>query len=247
MGRLQDKIAVVTGAGSGIGKAVALRFVQEGAVVIAVDIGNKAQQLACSAQGNLEGQTCDVSDPGQVERLFDDCRKRHGRLDVLVNNAGVGGRRQGRVHEQSIEDWDYVLDINLRGAFLVLKYALPLMIDSGGGAIVNMASIGAFRASPNSSPYLSSKGGMMMLTRAAALDYARDNIRINAVCPGMTNTDILQGMPEERIAVMAARCVQNRLIEPEEVASMTLYLCSDEASALTGGAYLVDGGRSAGG
>jgi NAD(P)-dependent dehydrogenase (short-subunit alcohol dehydrogenase family) len=127
----------------------------------------------------------------------------------------------------------------------VLKYALPLMISSGGGAIVNMASIGAFRASTNASAYLASKGGLVSLTRAAAIEYLSDHIRVNAVCPGMTRTAMFDGVTEERMAKLLARTPGIRMTEPEEVANLTLFLCSDEASAITGAAYLIDGGRGA--
>jgi NAD(P)-dependent dehydrogenase (short-subunit alcohol dehydrogenase family) len=245
MGRLEGKIAIVTGAGSGIGEAVALRFVREGARVIGVSVSDSAIKVAARAGDGMEGRRCDVSDPAAVAALVEHCRAAHGRLDVLVSNAAVSPPGFPRLHEASIEQWDAVINVNQRGAFLVLKYALPLMIASGGGAVVNMASVGSFRASPNASAYLTSKGALLMMTRAAAVEYLKDNIRLNAVCPGMTRTAIFDGVTEEQMAQLLARAPNVRMSEPEEVANLTLFLCSDEASAITGAAYIIDGGRCA--
>jgi NAD(P)-dependent dehydrogenase (short-subunit alcohol dehydrogenase family) len=244
-GRLQGKVAIVTGAGSGIGEAVALRFAREGARVIGVGVSENVRKVAAWADGDMEGRLCDVSDPAAVEALMAHCREHYGRLDVLVNNAAIAPKGFPRLHEVSLEQWDAVMAVNQRGVFLVMKYALPLMIASGGGAITNMASVGSFRASPNSSAYLTSKGGLLMMTRAAAVEYRADNIRVNAVCPGMTRTPLLNDVTDEQMHRLLARTPGIRLTEPEEVASLTLFLCSDEASAITGAAYIIDGGRCA--
>jgi meso-butanediol dehydrogenase / (S,S)-butanediol dehydrogenase / diacetyl reductase len=225
---------------------VALRFAQDGARVLAVARGSGVESLAADSNGRIEALRCDVSDPAQVAALADACRKHFGRLDILCNNAGIGGKSQTRIHELELEDWDRVLDTNLRGAFLVLKHTLPLMLEAGGGSIVNMASIGSFRASPGSSAYITSKGALLMLTRTAALEYVKDNIRVNAVCPGVTATEILTNVPQEVVDMLTARVPLGRMTTPEEVASLTLFLASDEASGITGAAYIIDGGRSAG-
>lgn len=247
MGRLENKFAIVTGAGSGIGKAVAQRFAREGARVIGVSVSHNAERVAAAAQPPFEGRRCDVSDPEQVAALFEHCRRQFGRLDVLVNNAAIAPTNFPRMHEVPLAEWDRVIGVNQRGAFLVMKHGLSLMLESGGGSLVNMASIGSFRASPNASAYLAAKGALLMMTRAAALEYAQDNIRVNAVCPAMTRTAIFDGVSAERIAQLSARSPHARMTEPEEVANLTLFLASDEASAITGAAYLIDGGRSAGG
>ena len=244
-GRLQDKVAVVTGAGSGIGEAIALRFAREGAKVIGAGITENVLAVAARTEGKMEARLCDVSDPAAVQALMAHCRERYGRLDVLVNCAGVAPKGFPRLHEASLEQWDAVMAVNERGVFLVMKYALPLMIAAGGGAVANIASVGSFRASPNSSAYLTSKGGLLMMTRAAAVEYRCDNIRVNAVCPGMTRTPLLAGVTDEQMQRLLARTPGIRLTEPEEVASLTLFLCSDEASAITGAAYIIDGGRCA--
>lgn len=244
MNRIEGKVAVVTGAGAGIGRAVVQRFAREGAIVIALDINRDVLSLT-EEFPNVEARLCDVSDSEQVRELFAHCRERHGQLDILMNNAGIGIKDCPRLHEMSLEQWDRVMDVNQRGAFIVMKHALPLMIDSGGGSLINTASVGALVATRNASAYLSSKGGMLMLTRAAALEYRDDNIRVNAICPGMTRTSIFDGITENRMEALLARSPA-RMIEPEEVASLALFLASDEACAITGATYVIDAGRTAG-
>jgi NAD(P)-dependent dehydrogenase (short-subunit alcohol dehydrogenase family) len=244
-GRLEGKYALVTGASTGIGRAVALRFAREGARVLGVARGSSVETLTVESGGRIETLCCDVSNLEQVARLGNHCRERFGRLDVLCNNAGVGGRTSVRIHELEVDDWDRVLGTNLRGAFLVMKYTLPVMLESGGGSIVNMASIGSFRATPGSSAYITSKGGLLMLTRTAALEYVNDGIRVNAVCPGVTRTEILAKLPDEFQQMLTSRVPMRRMGTPEEVAALTLFLASDEASYITGAAYIIDGGRGA--
>ena len=213
--------------------------------MLGVARGAAVEALTADSDGRIETLCCDVSDLEQVARLGNHCRERFGRLDVLCNNAGVGGRTSVRIHELEVDDWDRVLGTNLRGAFLVMKYTLPLMLESGGGSIVNMASIGSFRATPGSSAYITSKGGLLMLTRTAALEYVNDGIRVNAVCPGVTRTEILAKVPDEFQQMLTSRVPMGRMGTPEEVAALTLFLASDEASYITGAAYIIDGGRGA--
>ena len=246
MSRLQGKIALVTGASSGIGLAVARRFAAEGARVLAVSRRAEVESVSASAGGDITALRADVSEPRDVEVMVQACRQRFGRLDILCNNAGTGGPSGVRIHELELDEWDRVMATNLRGAFLTLRTAIPLMLASGGGSIVNMASVGSFRASPGSSAYITSKGGLLMLTRTAALEYVQDNIRVNAVCPGMTATPILNSLSPEQVVAMNKRSPLGRMNTPEEVASLTLFLASDESSGITGVAYIIDGGRCAG-
>ena len=246
MRRLEGKIAVVTGAGAGLGKAIALRFAKEGAHVVAVTGSDSASHTAAQVPDAIEFFRCDVSEEAQVISLIDHCRSRHGRIDVLVNNAGIGNRVQARVHETEPAEWDRVMNVNVRGAFLMLKHTLGLMLDCGGGSVINMASIGSHRGTPFSSPYITSKGAILMLTRTAALEYAKDGIRINAVCPGVIRTPLVERQSEEFKAYLTSQVPQGRIGEPEEVAALCVFLASDEAPHITGADYLIDGGRGAG-
>jgi NAD(P)-dependent dehydrogenase (short-subunit alcohol dehydrogenase family) len=245
-GRLQGKIAVVTGAGSGIGRAITLRFAAEGARVVAADVSGNQEKVAAEAQGDVEPFTCDVSDETAVRALMAHCRERHGRLEVLANNAGIAGDR-ARIHEMEMEAFDRVMAVNVRGSYMVLKHALPLLLEAPNGAsVVNTASIGGFRATPGSSPYITSKGAQVMMTRVAALEYVKDGIRVNAVCPGTTETAILDGSTPDMLRMLSDRIPLGRLGTAEEVANLALFLASDEASYITGQCYVIDGGRSAG-
>ena len=245
MKRLDNKVTIVTGAGSGLGRAMVLRFAEEGARILALDLNGKQDEVAAEAKGEVVPLYCDVSREEDILAAMAECRSRYGRLDVLCNNAGIAGPGR-RIHEYSMEAWDRVMNVNLRGAFMVLKHSLPLMLESGGGAVVNSASLGAFLATSGASVYLASKGAMMMLTRVAALEYARDNIRVNAVCPGITATAIIEHASSELQDMRRANIPQGRIGRPEEVAALALFLASDEASHITGQGYIIDGGRSAG-
>jgi NAD(P)-dependent dehydrogenase (short-subunit alcohol dehydrogenase family) len=245
MGRIENKIALVTGAGSGIGRAISERFVDEGAHVIAVDVNGSEDDLASEKPGRITSYRCDVSIPEQIESLFDSVAKTFPRLDILCNNAGIGTAGV-RVHEMELKDWDDIMAVNLRGFFLVLKHSLKLMLSQGGGAVINTASLGGFRATPGSSPYIASKGAQVMLTRTAALEYATDNIRINAVCPGIVETPSVQNLTPKMRSFLESQIPQRRVCKPEEVASLALFLASEEASHITGQCYIIDGGRSAG-
>jgi NAD(P)-dependent dehydrogenase (short-subunit alcohol dehydrogenase family) len=242
-GRFDEKVVVVTGGSSGIGAACAVRFAKEGALVSSVAL--HLPPTGGADRQNVTDLVCDVSDERAVSVLINGILDRHGRIDVLVNSAGIGGEEQVRLHEMSFSNWDRVQSVNVRGAFAVMRAVIPAMLRQGKGSIVNIASIGSFRATTHASAYLASKGAMLMLTRAAAVEYATDNIRINAVCPSTTNTAILAGLEPERLERLVARHPQGRLGEPEEVAALVAFIASDEAPHMTGGSYLIDGGRSA--
>lgn len=244
-GRLAGKSAIVTGAGSGIGRAIALRFATEGAEVLAADISDSVRETA--AQSNsITPILCDVSDQEHVQRLEEEARKRFGGLDVLANNAGIGGLSGVPLHEYPIEAFDRAHAVNVRGAFMVLQSGIHLMLDSGGGTVVNTASTAGFRATPGSSGYVIAKGGVVMMTRQAGYEYADKGIRVNAVAPGTIQTPILDGISDELMEELQSRSPEKRLGRPEEVASLALFLASDESSHIIGQCYLIDGGRTAG-
>lgn len=244
--RFEGKVAIVTGAAAGIGKACMARLAAEGATVIGTDIdATRLDAAAAATEGDAVPMLCDVADEAAVAALVARVIERFGAIHVLVNNAGIGNRQRVRLHEQSPEDWDRVMAVNVRGLYLMQRAIIPHMLAQGGGAIVNMASTGSFRATALSSPYITSKGAVLMMTRAAAVDYASDNIRINAVCPGTTNTDILANSSPEMIEMLVSRSPQGRLGEPGEVAALVAFLASEEAPHITGASYIIDGGRCA--
>lgn len=223
------------------------RLAAEGAIVAGFDRDvDRLARTVQGAPGTMAAIGCDVSSETAIDTAVNTVVERFGKIDVLVNNAGIGNPRRIRLHEQEPDEWDRVMAVNVRGMFLMLRAVIPHMLRNGGGSVVNMASIGSYRATALSSPYITSKGAALMMTRAAALDYARDNIRVNAVCPGTTNTDILAGSSRETIDMLVARAPQGELVEPEEVAALVAFLASDEAPHITGGSYIIDAGRSAG-
>ncbi|KHK89152.1 short-chain dehydrogenase [Novosphingobium malaysiense] len=238
--RFEGKIAIVTGGASGIGAACIERLNGEGAKVVCCDLQTPQRVVP-----DVEFLSCNVADEVAVAALVAKVVEEHGRIDVLVNNAGTAGREQVRIHELSFATWDLVQSVNARGTFAMMRAVIPHMLAAGGGNIVNVASIGSFRATPMAASYLASKGAMMMLTRAGAVEYAKDNIRINAVCPSTTETAILEHTSPEALERLVARHPQGRLGRPEEVAALVAFLASGEAPHITGGAYLIDGGRSA--
>jgi NAD(P)-dependent dehydrogenase (short-subunit alcohol dehydrogenase family) len=247
--RFSGKVALVTGAASGIGKAVAVRLASEGAFVACVDLD--ADRLASTVEKATGDRAialgCDVADIDAVQETVAGVVAQQGKIDILVNSAGVADPNQRRLHEIPPEAWDKVQNVNVRGLFLMKREVIPHMLENGGGAIVNLASVASFRATARAGSYVASKGAVLTMTRAAAIDYAKDNIRVNAVCPGTIKTEILDGLPEETMQMLEARSPQGRLGEPEEVASLIAFLASDEARHINGGAYVIDGGRCAGG
>lgn len=246
MSRFDQKLALVTGAGSGLGKAVAERLIADGARVILADITGAQDAVAIELGERAISRHLDVSSEESVAELEGWIRSEFGGLDILVNNAGIGGG-QALTHEYPLETFDQVMSVNVRGAFMVLQAGLRLLLESGGGNVVNMASIGGFRATPNSSAYIISKGAMVMMTRVAALEYAQQGIRVNGVGPGVTRTAIIDNSPQEFIDMLAAQIPQGRLGEPSDVANVVAFLADDnETPHITGQIWLVDGGRSAG-
>lgn len=244
MSRFASKIAIVTGGGRGIGEAVTRRLIEEGATVVVATLQGTADALVDEFGDRVVLQSCDVSRDEEVDQLFECCRKRFGRLDLLLNNAGISSSGT-RLHETSIEQWDRVMGVNLRGAYLVLRRSIAMMLESGGGAIVNMASIGGLKPSLNTTPYSITKAGLIMMTRAAALEYARDNIRVNCVCPGTILTPMLDGGGPDLIARKEALTPIGRIGTRDEVATLCCMLLSDDLPSVTGATYTIAGGREA--
>lgn len=252
--RFGGKVAIVTGAGMGIGEAVARRLASEGASVVIVDFDEAAANKV-TADISALGQEA-VAVIGSVS-VADDARRatkvaeeKYGGVDYLVNNAGVV--IYGEVPEFKEADWDTVVDTNLKGQYLMSKYAIPSMRSRGGGAIVNLASVQALISQREVAAYAASKGGIVSLTKTLALDHAKDKIRVNSVLPGSVRTPMLRhaaelapGDPEATVAQWGRLHPRGTVIEPEEIANVVVFLLSDEASAVTGAPYIVDAGLSA--
>lgn len=248
LGRLRGKTAIVTGGGAGIGRAISLRFAREGARVVVADIDlNAARATVASIAeggGSAIAVAADVCDAAAVERMVRDTVSVYGRLDILVNNAGVG--TDGDVVELSEAEWQRVLDVNLTGVFLCCKYAIPAMKDSGGGSIVNIASIAARVGGSVSCVYPASKAGVVSLSKNTALRFAKDRIRVNCVCPGHVDTALTYTLKDRGVKdALISRYPLGRLGTAEEIAAAVLFLSSDEASFITGTELIVDGGYTA--
>lgn len=246
---LKNKVVVVTGGGSGIGRASVLRFSKEGARVVIADRNLEAAQgTAKECKGESLCVRTDVSDPKSAEQLAKDAIAKFGRIDVLVNNAGFGVT--GSVTEVTIEDWDRLMATNVRGVFLCSRFAIPQMAKQGGGSIINIASYTANAGIPNRAAYVASKGAVASLTRAMALDHVKDKIRVNAVAPGTISSPYFDKIfadspnPEKLRAEFNARAPMDRMGTPDEIANMIVWLASDEASFATGAIFTVDGGSS---
>ncbi len=250
MNKFEGKVAVVTGAGSGIGRATALAFAREGASVAVADILEQDNQETARMIMDLGGHalaiTCDVARNDDVQRALEETVKTFGRLDFAFNNAGIEYTIKPAA-EITEEEWDRIIDIDLRGVFLCMKHEIPLMLKQGGGAIVNTSSGAGVKGFKGGAAYVAAKHGVVGLTKAAALDYAQSNIRINAVCPGIIDTSMMQrfsgGTPEGRQVVIAQEPV-GRMGTPDEIAAAVVWLCSDAASFVVGSAMVVDGGQT---
>jgi meso-butanediol dehydrogenase / (S,S)-butanediol dehydrogenase / diacetyl reductase len=248
--RLRDKICIITGGASGIGKAACVMFAREGATVIVADKSLKpAAEVASLAGNGAVAMEMDAADSKSVQRTTKQTVERFGRIDVLVNNAGYG--IPGNVVQTDEDDWDRLMAVNVNGVFFGCKYVIPVMQKQGGGAIVNTASIVATVGIRDRAAYCASKGAVAALTRAMALDHVADNIRINAIAPGTIDSPYFQDMflksprAAELRRELEARQAMNRLGKPEEIAAGMLFLASDEASFMTGSILTIDGGMTA--
>ena len=250
-GSLENKVALVTGAGSGIGRASSLILAREGAKMVVSDIDASGAEETLSLIKERGGDGvfvhADVSKSNDVQELISRAVSTYGRLDCAYNNAGIEGYMSGRLHEYPEEAWDRLVDINIKGVWLCLKYEIPQMLEQGGGAIVNTASVAGLVGSRLLSAYVASKHAVVGLTKAAALEYAQDGIRVNAVCPGTIDTPMLDRLIAgwKTDEDMNTRQPIGRMGTPAEIAETVAWLCSDAASLVTGIAMAVDGGQTA--
>jgi NAD(P)-dependent dehydrogenase (short-subunit alcohol dehydrogenase family) len=247
---LAGKVAFVTGAAGGIGRVTALAFARRGADVVVADIDHRANQDTAGMIEDLGGRAlavaCDVTRSGDVQAALTTTVQTFGRLDYAFNNAGAEQQPQ-LTADMAEEQWDRIIAINLRSVFLCLKYEIPLMLQQGGGAIVNTSSGAGVKVFGRGAAYAAAKHGVVGLTKDAALDYAASNIRINAICPGIIDTEMMDrftgGTPEGRDRVIAQEPI-GRMGRPEEIAAAVVWLCSDAASFVTGHALVADGGQT---
>ncbi|GCF11660.1 SDR family NAD(P)-dependent oxidoreductase [Dictyobacter arantiisoli] len=257
MFRLDHKIALVTGSGSGIGREIALLYAQQGAHVLVADIQLEAAQAVVgeiqARAGQAQAIQIDIANEEQVATVFAQVVQEHGRLDILVNNAGVS--HVGNILETTLTDWKRVMGINAAGTFLCAREAVKHMVaqEPQGGVIVNIASVAGMIGIERRLPYSASKGAVISITRSVAMDFVQQNIRVNAICPGTVHTPFVDGYlarsfadtKDEELAKLHARQPIGRMGRPEEIASAALYLASDEAAFVTGSALVIDGGWTA--
>ncbi|MEH7308178.1 SDR family NAD(P)-dependent oxidoreductase [Neobacillus drentensis] len=245
--KLEGKTAIITGGGGGIGRSTAIRFAKEGARIAVADIdaviGEETVSLIKRNGGDAIFIKTDVTDSGQVKALIHNTTSTFGALHILFNNAGVGNSEVRSV-DLAEEEWDRVIDINLKGVFLGIKFAIPELIKAGGGAIINTSSLLGLKGQKYVSAYNASKAGVVMLTKNAALEYGKYNIRVNAIAPGVIDTPIIDHWKqnERKWPIISRANALGRIGTPDEVANAVLFLASDEASFITGTTLSVDGG-----
>lgn len=251
--KLQDRVAVITGAGSGIGRAMSLLFAGEGARVLAADVnGEGAGETAAmvvAAGGTCQALTVDVVQPEQVQAMVEAAVSAYDHIDILCNNAGIGSTTD--VVGCEPDEWDRVMSVNVKSVYLGCKYAIPYMLEQGGGVIINTASVAGMVGLVKRASYSASKGAVIALTRQVAIEYVERGIRVNCLCPGTVDSPwvgrLLDGADDPVAArqALAARQPMGRLGTPEEIAAAALYLASDDAAFITGTAFVIDGGLTA--
>jgi NAD(P)-dependent dehydrogenase (short-subunit alcohol dehydrogenase family) len=250
MARLQDKVSIITGGASGMGRVAARMFAAEGAKVVVADVTEQAAQSVvdevAAAGGRAVAVAADVSKEADAKRMVDATIEAFGRVDVLYNNAGIMPQADHSVIDTSVEDWDRVMAVNVRGVFLGCKYAIPKMVEQGSGSIINIASFVALIGCSNpQDAYTASKGAVLSLTRSLAVQFAPQGVRSNAICPGPVATPLLMDWlvkDEEAKRIRLARNPTGRFGKPEEIVYMAIYLASDESRWTNGAALVVDGG-----
>lgn len=243
----EETTALVTGAGSGIGRATARRFAKEGARVLVADIdatsGRETVEQIEGKHGSATFHEVDTSRPDSIAALVEGILDEYGHLDYAINNAATGNR-PSPIPEVDDDEWQRVIDVNQTGVWAGLKHEIPALLESDGGAIVNVASMAGLQASPGRSPYAASKHAVVGLTRTAAIEFAGDGIRVNAVCPTVVDTPALQSMTEAERQSVIENVPMGRAATPSEVANAIVWLCSDEASFITGQTMPIDGGET---
>jgi len=249
--RFKNKVVLITGGGSGIGHATALAFTKEGAKVVVADVvdnrGKETVKIINDKNREAVFIKADISKPTDVENMVMTTVETYGRIDILFNNAGIAGSPV-RLAELSVEDWDRVIDINLKGVFLVSKYTIPVMLEQGKGVIINNASASGITPTPRVSVYAAAKAGVIQLTKAMAIEYGGDNIRINCICPGFIETPMTSIIipPDLESRDYSHLWPLTKPGNPEDIAKAALYLASDDSSFVTGTVLVVDGGWLAG-
>jgi NAD(P)-dependent dehydrogenase (short-subunit alcohol dehydrogenase family) len=248
--KLNERVAIVTGGGSGIGQATSQLFAEEGATVVVVDWHKDAGEASAQAirKLGLKAEYCyaDVSKAADVEAMVSATMSKHGRLDVLFNNAAV--QIMSKLVETTEDTWDRVHNVNLKGVFLCCKYGIPAIIQSGGGSVINMASVLGFVGDPDLAAYCAAKGGVIALTKAASLTYGPERVRVNCICPGDVETPLLKEYfekdpdPQKLRNEVSSKYALRRVASPKEVAKVATFLASDDSSFITGGMLVVDGG-----
>ncbi len=249
MGRLDGKVCVITGAGGGMGREAALLFSEEGAQVCAADVDLAAAEATAGEARDAFAHQVDVADEASVQAMMDATAERYGGIDVLYNNAGISPGDDASVLDTGVEAWDRVQAVNAKGVFLCCKHGIPHLQKRGGGSVINVASFVAILGAATSQiSYTASKGAVLSMTRELAVQFARENIRVNALCPGPVETPLLLSIFGDDPAALERRRAHwpmGRLAKPREIVNGALFLASDEASYVTGSTFLVDGGLTA--
>jgi len=249
MGRLDGKVAVITGAAGGIGREAAILFSAEGAQVCIADVGREAGEKAASECRDAFFVQADVSDPASVQAMYAETKKRYGKINVLYNNAGIMPADDDSILTTEPAAWDKVMSVNAKGVYLCCKYGIPHLLEAGGGSVINVASFVALVGAATSQiGYTASKGAVLSMSRELAVQFARQGVRVNAMCPGPVETPLLMRLFSETPGAYERRRIHlpmGRLAQAREIASAALFLASDEASYVNGSTFLVDGGLTA--